>query len=346
MAINTHSVSIVVCCYNSARRIGTTLRYLSKIIVPASFKVEVLIVDNASTDDTAQTALKTWRNCDRNEIEFRVVHEENPGLANARMRGIRESQSDYIVFCDDDNHLDEGYLVGAFAMLDRDSTIGILGGYSQPKFSIKGREWLKDFFTALAVGDERKQSGFQTWVFGAGIVIRKKVFDLLEKRSIKFQLSDRKGKAVSSGGDAEICCMARFLGFKVYYSSEITFHHEIPENRLERKYYLFPNLLVIDDIVHLYILENIVEGSLESALKLRSRFLSGALKELLYFAPRMAFGGRQFYSFCMFYQRLQSIYWLSTKGSTFTLIYDRIQRNLKGESPGEYVRSNGHLLHM
>ena len=49
-------ISVVVCCYNSIARIGETLTYLSNQKVPADVAWEIVLVDNASTDRTADFA--------------------------------------------------------------------------------------------------------------------------------------------------------------------------------------------------------------------------------------------------------------------------------------------------
>jgi glycosyltransferase involved in cell wall biosynthesis len=45
-------VSIVVCTRNRADALSKTLRAISRLVVPPGIAVELLVVDNGSTDDT------------------------------------------------------------------------------------------------------------------------------------------------------------------------------------------------------------------------------------------------------------------------------------------------------
>ncbi len=49
-------VSVVVCCYNSAPRLPETLMHLFAQIVNPDIKWEIIIINNASTDDTLEVA--------------------------------------------------------------------------------------------------------------------------------------------------------------------------------------------------------------------------------------------------------------------------------------------------
>ncbi len=56
----TISVSVVLCCHNSVERLQPTLTHLAAVQVPPGMSWEVLVVDNASTDDTAARAAELW----------------------------------------------------------------------------------------------------------------------------------------------------------------------------------------------------------------------------------------------------------------------------------------------
>lgn len=67
---------------------------------------EILLVDDGSTDDSAQLCddlAKTYR-------EVRCVHQENQGASMARNRGIQEAQGEFILFIDADDSLESAVL--------------------------------------------------------------------------------------------------------------------------------------------------------------------------------------------------------------------------------------------
>ena len=52
-ALSTNpAISVVICCHNSAAVLPPTLMHLAAQIVDPSVQWEVVVIDNASTDDT------------------------------------------------------------------------------------------------------------------------------------------------------------------------------------------------------------------------------------------------------------------------------------------------------
>jgi cellulose synthase/poly-beta-1,6-N-acetylglucosamine synthase-like glycosyltransferase len=56
-------VSVVICCYNSSQRLPQTLGHLLAQECEVDLPWEVIVVDNASTDGTAEVARSVW-SCD------------------------------------------------------------------------------------------------------------------------------------------------------------------------------------------------------------------------------------------------------------------------------------------
>src|SRR5215831_16631642 len=125
-------VSVIICCYNSVSRLPKTLEHLAKQVVPKDFNWEIIVVNNASTDDTAAFAQDIWDNLYTEFIRFRIVDEEQQGQFYARKRGAQEAAFDYVIFCDDDNWLDPDYVSLAFDVLNKDAKIGAAGGQNEP----------------------------------------------------------------------------------------------------------------------------------------------------------------------------------------------------------------------
>src|SRR5438876_99961 len=98
-------VSVVVASYNGERTLQACLESLERLNYP---NYEVILVDDGSTDTTAQIASK------HPKVRY-VHHERNFGLSVARNTGIVASEGEIIAFTDADCRADEDwlyYLVG------------------------------------------------------------------------------------------------------------------------------------------------------------------------------------------------------------------------------------------
>jgi hypothetical protein len=87
--------------------------------------LELLIVNDASTDDTRQVAAELA--IDHRYFEF----ETNQGPAEARNRGVREAAADYIAFLDVDDLWPAGRLERMMSLLLDDASIDVVCGRAQ-----------------------------------------------------------------------------------------------------------------------------------------------------------------------------------------------------------------------
>ena len=74
-----------------------------------SFIWEIIVVDNASTDNTRDVAQEKIRHA---PIPIRYVYELKPGLHQGRHRGTREAAGELIAFLDDDAVLTPEWIFG------------------------------------------------------------------------------------------------------------------------------------------------------------------------------------------------------------------------------------------
>jgi glycosyltransferase involved in cell wall biosynthesis len=87
-------VSIVITCYNHARFLGDAIRSALDQTID---RVEVIVVDDGSKDDTAEVAGAF--------PQVRYLFQRNQGLAAARNSGLAISNGDYVCFLDADDML-------------------------------------------------------------------------------------------------------------------------------------------------------------------------------------------------------------------------------------------------
>jgi glycosyltransferase involved in cell wall biosynthesis len=92
VCIKARSASIIIPTFNGASRIGHCLDALVK--QTAGRDVEILVVDDGSTDNTANVVGRY--------SAVRLITQTNAGPAAARNRGALESQGEILLFTDDD----------------------------------------------------------------------------------------------------------------------------------------------------------------------------------------------------------------------------------------------------
>jgi glycosyltransferase involved in cell wall biosynthesis len=234
-----NGVSILICCYNSSDVIVQTLEFIFRQKNTDGIPWEIIVVDNASTDNTAQISqdLRNESNC---LTPFKIVNESVPGLSAARQKGIKSAKYEYVVFCDDDNRLEENFVRNTFDIMRGNSEIGILGGFGKAEYETFPKSWFNDWKNSFAIGEQSEIIGDITWtrgfVWGAAMVIRKNAWEKSLANGFKSKLTDRKGNTLSAGGDTEICYALRNNGWKIWYDPKLIFTHYITSERLNWTY--------------------------------------------------------------------------------------------------------------
>ncbi len=101
-------VSVVIPCYNQAHFLAEAARSA----VARTARVQVIVIDDGSTDETAAVA--------RAFDNVLLIRQGNRGLAAARNRGFQASSGDFVVFLDADDRLLPGGLdAGVRALAER-----------------------------------------------------------------------------------------------------------------------------------------------------------------------------------------------------------------------------------
>lgn len=103
------SISVVIPLYNKQNAIAATLQ---SVLAQTYTNYEIIVVDDGSTDDSANVAEAVLRECKVYGVECKgkVIRKPNGGVCSARNCGIQEAKYGYIALLDGDDLWDEHYL--------------------------------------------------------------------------------------------------------------------------------------------------------------------------------------------------------------------------------------------
>jgi|GEM_PF-3222997 len=231
-------VSVVICCYNSAWVISKTLESLARQKTDAFLEWEIIAVDNNSSDQTREI-IKEFKHSSVS-LKIRIVHESNTGLSHARITGYQCAKYNVIIFCDDDTLLCPEYVETAKSLIESRSEIALCGGLGEAVFETVPDPRILPFMDQYATGRQGPEAFSDItqkgYVFGAGMVVKKNVLDLIFSAGFQFQSTGRKGNVLLGGEDVELGLGIKAAGYLIYYSERLKYQHLLPSRRLTWEY--------------------------------------------------------------------------------------------------------------
>ena len=103
-------VSVVIPCYNVRRHGADVRRCVQSVIDECVRPMEVILVDDGSTDGTGKELEQIARESSAENLEIRVLHQKNEGVSGARNAGIEAARGEWIGFADADDWIEPGGL--------------------------------------------------------------------------------------------------------------------------------------------------------------------------------------------------------------------------------------------
>jgi GT2 family glycosyltransferase len=246
--VNTMVVDLTVAIptYNGARRLPEVLDQLrmagedkaTDASPSQSFRWEVLVVDNNSTDDTAKVIQSYQANWPQS-CPLRYCFEPKQGAAFARRRAFEEAKGTLIGFLDDDNIPTPDWVKAAYAFAQEHPTAGAYGSRIRGDFEVMPPENFHRLTPFLAIterGSEPSRYEPQQRVLppSAGLVVRKQAW--LESVPQHLVLSGRTSGTWLTGEDLEMLAHIQAQGWEIWYNPAMQIAHKIPHWRLEREY--------------------------------------------------------------------------------------------------------------
>lgn len=200
-------ISVVVPFYNRAAGVRSCLEAILAQQVPADLSVEVIAVDNASTDTTREEVQK---------FPVKLVDCWRRGPAAARNAGIVAAQGDIIAFTDSDCIAQPGWLTELTAPF-RAADVLVTGGVIAPG---GGESWIARFTEEYRILDNEK--------FFEGPLCFPPFFATANAAYRTDVLREVEGfdEEIWMGEDSDVCWRVMDLGGKIVYCPGAVVRHE------------------------------------------------------------------------------------------------------------------------
>ena len=223
-------VTIIIPTFNRAASLKKVLRSLDSLEKPDFIPVEVLIVNNGSTDDTERLLVGELERS--RSAAFRVLLEKRKGKASALNRGISAAKGNLILVIDDDVVVDPRCLAGHLEC-HRTTAFDAVQGRVLPGVDSEGRkadpQRLQEY--NIPVVDHGEDICEIRGLMGNNMSFRRDVF---EKVGL-FNASLGPG-ASGYSEDTEFSMRIRDAGFKIGYMPGAVVYHELDTSRYGRAY--------------------------------------------------------------------------------------------------------------
>lgn len=225
------AISAIVCTHNRSAYLRKAIRSLAGQTLPAD-QCEVIVVDNASTDDT-RAVFDGFAGA----ANLRYIHEPVLGLSQARNTGWQHARGEYVAFLDDDAIACPDWLERILKAFDSaQPSPGSVGGRVLPIWETPRPAWLpKELEPALTIVD---WGDVPTFIdidrqFLAGTNVAYPASALRSVGGFSTALG-RKGGSLLSSEEILVSRSLRRQGLRAYYDPSICVSHHIAAQRLTR----------------------------------------------------------------------------------------------------------------
>lgn len=219
-------VAIIFPTFNGWADTKECLNSLSKLDYPKK-QLAVIVIDNNSHDKTADNINKffPWAKV--------IPQRENLGYSKAVNIGVKNSESEYVLFSNNDIELDKNYLNSMVKLAKSDKKIGIIGGMvylKEPKGKLgfnglRINPYLGYHQYFLENLDQVQECDIPP---AGGFFVRKKMLDKIGLLNEAFFLYFE---------DIDLCLRAKKAGYKVIFNPKAVAYHGHAKTTMRANFY-------------------------------------------------------------------------------------------------------------
>jgi glucosyl-dolichyl phosphate glucuronosyltransferase len=238
------SLSVLICTYNRSHLLGQTLDTLQRATPPDDCAVEILVVDNNSSDETHDVVCRT---AGAGPFPIRYLIERQQGKGFALNSGLAIAHGDVIALTDDDVLPAKDWLVRLCANF-RSSDVVFVFGKVLPRWEVPPPPELltlraRDIWGPLALVDygdrpvryDSESFGRQRLPVGANLALRRQAIERVGGWRTDLGRVDN---TLIAGEDHELCVRLYRSGlYSGIYDPSVVVKHLVPASRLTRAYF-------------------------------------------------------------------------------------------------------------
>jgi glycosyltransferase involved in cell wall biosynthesis len=222
----TELVSVVVTTFNRAASLARALACLAAQQTAGEFTLEIIVVDNASTDETREVVSQLAAG---DAPQVRYCFEPRQGLPFARNRGLREAQGEWIAFFDDDQLAPSEWLL-TLIRFARSRALQCVGGARTLRFEAEPPQlapYCRQLLGESNAGTQPVRYRRTLLPTTGNVLVHRRLFDALRGFDETW---------LEGGEDTEFFNRLVSSNVEAWYTPDAVVEHVIPANRTEEAY--------------------------------------------------------------------------------------------------------------
>src|SRR6056297_436752 len=228
-------VSFIICTFNRADYLRDSLQSLMRSA--SDLPVEVLVVDNNSTDSTPAVCLESEAAAKEKHLRFKYVRETRQGLSFARNRGIREASAPIVIFLDDDISVPDSFADAWIRFFLSFPEAKAAGGKIHVQFDDPRPKWMSSYLLPLLghhdFGDSIKPYNSKEYPFGGNMAFKKNLFEEIGYFNTEL---GRIGSDLKASEEKELFQRIKKNNGPIYYVPDAFLYHRVNASRLTKEY--------------------------------------------------------------------------------------------------------------
>lgn len=218
MSMKKPTVSIIILNYNGKKWLEKCLPSWRKVTYP---NVEVIVVNNGSTDDSAEYVKNKFP-----EVRLLDIH-PNRGFAGGNNYGVQKAKGKYVMLLNNDTIVSPGLLEPIVELMEKHTTIGVVQPQMRNMIYPDSHDAVASYYTSTGFlyhygymqsikNAQYKKQLFAYSIKGSGMVMRKKEY---------LELGGLDEDFVCYVEETDLCHRYWLAGKKVLYYPKSYMHH-------------------------------------------------------------------------------------------------------------------------